>query len=103
MAYCEACIEKDLKIAELQETVKGLQAKLRYRERKEKEGPFGISTPSSRAPFKDNAPEDKTNKKGGAVFGHVGHGRCSHTEQTADLIVDRYAGDACPECGTALI
>lgn len=103
MAYCKDCIEKDLKIAELKETVKGLQAKLRYRERKEAEGIFGLSTPSSKIPFKETAPEDKTNKKGGAVFGHAGHGRRSHTEQTADLIVDRDAGDACPECGTALI
>lgn len=103
MAYCKACIEKDLKIAALQEAIKGLKAQLHYRERKEEEGPFGLSTPSSKAPFKKNAPEEKTNKKGGAVPGHTGHGRTSITEETADLVIDRDAGDTCPECGTPLV
>jgi transposase len=103
MAYCKACIEKDLKIATLQETIKGLQAQLQYRERKEKEGPFGLSTPSSKAPFKENAPEEKTNKKGGALPGHQGHGRKSVTEATADCVIDRDAGDICPDCGTPLV
>ncbi len=102
MAYCKACIEKALKIAELQETIKGLQAKLNYRERKEKEGPFGLFTPSSKIPFKETASEEKTHKKGGAVPGHTGHGRASLTEETADLVIDRDAGDCCPECGTPL-
>jgi len=50
MAYGKTCIEKDLKI----ETIKGLQAKLRYRERKEGEGPFGL--------FKETASEEKRHK-----------------------------------------
>jgi len=103
MAYCKDCIEKDLKIAELNETIKGLQAKLRYRERKDEEGPFGLSTPSSKAPFKENASEEKTNKKGGAVVGHKGHGRKSVTEEAADLVVDRNAREVCPECGIPLV
>jgi transposase len=103
MAYCKACIEKDLKIGKLEETINGLKAQLRYRERKEEEGPFGLSTPSSRVPFKENASKEKTNKKGGAVPGHEGHGRTSLTEETADLVVDRDAGEVCPECGTQLV
>jgi transposase len=103
MAYCKHCIEKDLKIAGLKETIKGLQANLQYRERKEAEGMFGLSTPSSKIPFKENAPEEKTNKKGGAVKGHAGHGRTSITEETADLVIDRDAGECCPECGTPLV
>jgi transposase len=103
MAYCKACIEKDLKIAELEETVKGLKAQLRYRERKEEEGPFGLSTPSSKKPFKENASEEKTHKKGGAVPGHAGHGRRSLTEDAADLVIDRDGGERCPECGTPLV
>jgi transposase len=103
MAHCKPCIEKDLKIAELKETIKGLKAQLRYRERNEEEGPFGLSTPSSKLPFKENASEEKTNKKGGGVPGHTGHGRTSITEETADLVIDRDAGDCCPECGTALV
>jgi hypothetical protein len=103
MAYCNACIEKDLKIAELEEAVKGLKAQLRYRERKEEEGPFGLSTPSSKKPFKENASPEKTNKKGGAVVGHKGHGRRSVTEEAADLVVDKDGGDLCPDCGTRLV
>lgn len=103
MAYCKACIEKDLKIAALQESIKGLKARLNYRERKEKEGPFGLSTSSSKLPFKETATEEKTHKKGGAVPGHTGHGRTSLTEETADLVIDRDAPDCCPECGCALV
>lgn len=103
MAYCKDCIEKDLKITELQETVKGLKAQLRYRERKEEDGAFGLSTPSSKKPFKENASEEKTHKKGGAVPGHTGHGRTSLTEETADLVIDRDAGEVCPECGIPLV
>jgi len=99
MAYCKGCIEKELKIATLEETIKGLKAQLRYRERKEEEGPFGLSTPSSKMPFKTNASEEKTNRKGGAVPGHKGHGRKSVTEEAADLVIDRDA----PDCGTTLV
>jgi transposase len=103
MAYGKACLEKDLKIAELQETITGLKAQLRYRERKEEEGAFGLSTPSSKTFFKENASEEKTIKKGGATPGHKGHGRKSVTEEAADLVFDKDAGDVCPECGTPLV
>jgi transposase len=102
MAYCDACIDKDLKIAKLEETIQGLKAKLRYRERKAQEGPFGISTPSSKVPFKENASEEKTKKKGGGVPGHKGHGRVAHTEQSADRIIDLDIGTICPDCGGLL-
>jgi transposase len=92
MAYCKACFEKQLKIDELIEENRRLKAQLKYRERKAEEGPFGLSTPSSKLPFKENASEEKTNKKGGAVPGHTGHGRKSVTEEAADLVVDRDAG-----------
>jgi transposase len=102
MAYCEACIDKDLKIAKLEETIKGLKAQLRYRERKEEEGPFGLSTPSSKVPFKENATEEKMKKKGGGVPGHKGHGRGAHTEESADRIIDQDIGTICPDCGGLL-
>jgi transposase len=102
MAYCEACIDKDLKIAKLEETIKGLKAKLRYRERKEEEGPFGLSTPSSKVPFKENALEEKMKKKGGGVWGHKGHGRGAHTTESADRIIDQDIGTICPDCGSLL-
>lgn len=102
MAYCRGCIEKELKIAELEETVKGLKAQLRYRERKEKEGYFGASTPSSKKPFKENTSEKAKKKRGGRP-GHKGHGRGSLTEEKADLVIDRLGGDTCPDCGTPLV
>jgi transposase len=102
MAYCKDCLEKDLKIEELKEMIKSLQAKLKYRERKEQEGYFGASTPSAKMPFKENAPEETKSKKGGGVPGHKGHGRPSHTEETATAIIPCDAGERCPDCGGTL-
>jgi transposase len=102
MAYCKACLEKDLKIEELKETIKSLQAKLKYRERKEQEGYFGASTPSAKMPFKENTPEETKSKKGGGVPGHKGHGRASHTEETAHTVIPCDGGTTCPDCGGAL-
>ncbi|EKD32174.1 MAG: hypothetical protein ACD_77C00159G0002 [uncultured bacterium] len=103
MTYCKGCIDKDLKIAELTDTIKSLKAKLRISERKEKEGYFGPSTPSSQIPFKENASADNTMKTGGAKPGHTGHGRCSHNEDTADEIISLDTFDTCPDCGGVLV
>lgn len=103
MAYCKACIEKDLKIEELKETITSLQAKLNYRQRKEEEGYFGASTPSSKVPFKKNASEEKKNSKGGGVPGHRGHGRRTHTEENADEVRSSDVGDTCPDCHGVLV
>lgn len=100
--YCEGCFQKQLKIEQLQEEIIRLKAKLRYHERKEQEGYFGVSTPSSKVPFKSDADEEKTNQKGGARTGHPGHGRGSHREDTADEIITIDAGERCPECGGEL-
>jgi transposase len=102
MAYCKGCIEKDLKIEELKETVESLQAQLKYRVRKDEEGYFGDSTPSSKVLFKKNAPEEKANKKGGGVPGHKGHGRRTHTEESADCVINEDVGEVCPDCGGLL-
>jgi transposase len=103
MAYCKACLEKELKIEELQAQVKSLQAKLRYRERKEQEGYFGASTPSSKMPFKENVPEETQHRKGGGVPGHKGHGRSSLTEETASAVIACEGIETCPDCGGTLI
>lgn len=99
---CEGCLEKQRQIDQLLEEIQRLKAKLRYQERKEKEGFFGSSTPSSQVPFKANASEEKRNHKGGARRGHVGHGRKAHTEQTADEIIPIDVGETCPACGGLL-
>ena len=69
MGYCEGCFEKQRRIDELSEEVKRLQARLKYRERKDREGPFGLSTPYSQVPFKENTAAENTKKQGGALPG----------------------------------
>lgn len=99
---CEGCLEKQRKIDQLLEEIQRLKAKLRYQERKEKEGFFGSSTPSSKVPFKANTSEEKRNHKGGARPGHVGHGRKAHSEETADEVIPIDVGETCPACGGLL-
>jgi transposase len=102
--YCEACFQKQLKIEALTDEITRLKAKLKYLERKEKEGYFGSSTPSSKVPFKANATPENQSKRGGAKKGHVGHGRQSFDESQADHIVqlESEVGERCPECGGPL-
>jgi transposase len=102
MGYCEGCFQKQRKIDQLLEEIQHLKAKLRYQERKEREGFFGSSTPSSQLPFKANTREENKNHKGGARPGHVGHGRKAHSEETADEIIAVDGGETCPECGGLL-
>jgi hypothetical protein len=52
----------------LQDEVKQLKAKLRYQERKEKEGFFSSSTPSSKIPVKENTPEGADSGDGEQLF-----------------------------------
>lgn len=102
--YCEGCFEKQRKIDALTEEVQQLRAKLRYLERKEREGYFGSSTPSSQVPFKANASEENQRQRGGAKRGHAGHGRQAFDESQVDRIValQSEVGDRCPQCGGPL-
>lgn len=99
MAYCEGCFEKQCRIDELLEEITQLKAQLRYRERKEKEGFFGASTPSAKLPVKKTTPEENREKKGGARIGHPGHGR---KNPDADRVIAVEAPAACPACGGEL-
>src|SRR4030042_599697 len=99
---CEGCLEKQRKIDQLLEEVQCLKAKLRYQERKDKEGFFRSSTPSSQLPFKANTDQENKNHKGGARPGHKGHGRKAHSEETADEIISIDPGEICPDCGGVL-
>jgi len=99
---CEGCLEKQREIDRLLEEVERLKAKLRYQERKDQEGFFGSSTPSSQLPFKANTDQEKRNHKGGARLGHKGHGRKAHSEETADEIIPIDPGEICPDCGGVL-
>jgi len=99
---CEGCLQKQRKIDQLLEEVQRLKAKLRYQERKDKEGFFGSSTPSSQLPLKANTDQENKNHKGGARPGHTGHGRKAHSEETADEVIPVDVGKTCPDCGGLL-
>lgn len=103
LKYCEDCFQKQLKIEQLQEENTQLKAKLRCRERKESEGFFGSSTPSSKLPVKANTPEGESKPKG-AQPGHKGFGRKRVELEDADRIeqVEATIGDTCPFCNEQL-
>jgi transposase len=102
--YCPGCFEKQRKIDALTEEIQSLKAKLRYLERKEQEGYFGSSTPSSKVPLKASATKENQNRRGGAKKGHPGHGRRELDESEADEVIalESEVGDRCPQCGGPL-
>lgn len=99
MTYCQGCFDKQREIDRLKEENKSLKAKLKYQERKEREGPFGSSTPSSKIPFKPTI--EKERKPRGARPGHKGAGRkITEVEQVVEEPSE--AGSICPDCGNVL-
>jgi len=102
LSYCLGCFEKQRRIDELQEEVRALKQKLRYRERQAKDGPFGSSTPSARRPFKRKASDEQKAKVGGARAGHPGHGRAPIDAAQADHQETIPVGDTCPHCAGPL-
>lgn len=103
-SFCEECFKKQQRIDRLTEENQRLRSKLRYRERTQKEGFFGSSTPSSKVPVKPNAVEPKRNKKPGAKPGHKGSGRKRFDESEADEVIEleAEAGSVCPDCAVPL-
>lgn len=99
---CEGCLEKQQKIDRLEEEVKSLKQKLKIRERREKDGYFGISTPSSKVPIKANSSEENKNNQGGAKVGHKGNGRKSFTCEQAESVITLRTKQICPKCRTRL-
>jgi hypothetical protein len=73
--FCHGCFEKQIAIDRLEQENARLRQKLRYEERRGKEGFFGSSTPSSKLPVKTNIPAPTTRKPRGAMRGHQGNGR----------------------------
>jgi Transposase and inactivated derivatives len=96
---CKNCIEKQLKIDDLEKRIEHLENQLQHQKRKEKEGVFGSSTPSSQIPLKSNSNEENQNKKGGAKPGHKGKGRRAIPENEADIIETCFTDNICPDCG----
>lgn len=100
--FCEKCFERQREIDRLKEENERLRGQLNRKERKEKEGPFGSSTPSSQKPFKPNTPEEEK-KNGGAARGHRGYGRAGFTPEEADREEEVLLPfDECPDCHVLL-
>lgn len=99
---CPFCLEKQREIDRLKEENVLLKQRLSYRERKDKEGFFGSSTPSSQQPVKANTEDVK--KPRGAKIGHKGFGRKGFSVLEADRVerVDAGVGEECPFCGGRL-
>lgn len=100
---CPFCHEKQEDINRLKDEIICLKDRLRHRERKETDGFFGSSTPSSQKPVKANT-QEKPKKPRGAKNGHEGFGRKSLAFSDADH-VERVAGETeelCPVCGDHL-
>ena len=99
---CPVCLYKQRQIDELEEKVKRLEAKLRYRDRQGEEGFFGSSTPSSKLPVKPNTGRQEQ-KPRGAKPGHKGNGRKSHDWESVDRTVEvEPESETCPDCGSPL-
>jgi len=103
-SFCEGCFEKQRRIDQLTEENERLKQALHYRQRREKEGFFGSSTPSSQVPLKANTAPPREPKKRGAKPGHDGHGRSRFDEIAADELmeVEPCTGETCPHCGGVL-
>lgn len=105
--HCPECFGKQQQIDRLSEEVKRLKQALGRRERKEKEGFFGSSTPSAKQPVKPNTESSESSdnvKTRGAQNGHPAHVRQRADPANADRIVpvpSQYGGN-CPHCGKAL-
>jgi transposase len=103
-SFCEGCFDKQQRIDQLTEENERLKQALRHQQRREKEGFFGSSTPSSKVPLKANTGIEREPKKRGAKPGHSGHGRNRFDEVAADDVVELEpcAGETCPHCGGVL-
>jgi hypothetical protein len=99
---CQGCFEKQREIDRLTEEIQQLRVKLCAKKRKDKEGFFGSSTPSSQVPVKANSTAENSHKRGGAKPGHTGTGRKQHEEQEVDCVRTVCVEPLCPSCHSAL-
>lgn len=103
LALCQGCLDKQREIDALRDDNQRLRAQLRHQARKATEGLFGSSTPSSKLPVKANTLPERQARKGGARCGHVGHGRPTIPEATADRVETvPWPTPVCPDCGGPL-
>jgi transposase len=103
MSNCSNCLKKDIKIHDLTQEIECLKKIIQSQKRKQKEGAFGSSTPSSKIPLKENSKDENPRKNGGAIKGHKGHGRKKTNQETAEKIEYLYnEQELCPECKSIL-
>jgi hypothetical protein len=101
---CSECLKKQQKIDVLLEENQRLKQKLKYQERKEKEGFFGSATSSAKLPVKAHSAKRGAGKRKGAQQGHkgVGRQRCPEGEAEQVVTVGDSIGSQCPDCGRSL-
>lgn len=99
---CPECLAKQQLIDRLTEENQSLKQRLRIRERKDRDGFFGSSTPSSKVPIKPNVTESKQRNPKGGQPNHRGAGRkaFTHTDRTVEVLSP--VGTHCPDCGHVL-
>ena len=95
---CQGCLEKQREIDRLKEEIQRLRVKLSAKKRKDKDGFFGSSTPSSQLPVKANACPEQTLQRGGAKPGHPGAGRQKHPPEEVDCVREIEVAPRCPDC-----
>jgi hypothetical protein len=98
---CSQCLKKQQKIDALLEENQRLKWKLKYQERKEREGFFGSSTSSAKLPVKANSAQSGAGKRKGVQRGHKGTGRKAFSSGEAEQVVtvEDSIGSQCPDCG----
>lgn len=99
---CPECLAKQQIIDRLTEENQSLKQRLRIRERKDRDGFFGSSTPSSKIPVKPNTAESKQHKPRGGQPGHRGAGRRTFTQADHIVEVSGRVDTHCPDCGNLL-
>ena len=95
---CAGCLEKQREIDRLKQEIQQLRVKLSVKKRKDKEGFFASSTPSSQLPVKASSTEEQAAKRGGAKPGHTGNGRKKHHQEEVDEVRTIEVEVICPQC-----
>lgn len=101
--YCPRCFEYIRKIDRLEEENTRLKSEVARLRKKNEQGYFGASTPSSQKPFKANTSPKETKRQGGGRNGHPGHGRRSFHREEADETNLIKLPERCGHCGGILI
>lgn len=96
-------MDKQREIDRLKEEIQQLRLKVCANQRKSAAGFFGLSTPSSQIPVKQNSLAENQAKTGGAANGHRGVGRQVFSKDEADEARIAWVEvETCPSCACGL-